>query len=72
MKKKTLLLTLVLLGVFGLCQVKADAYSVYSFNANDWAYTGDGGRISQGNISVSDNVITATPNSGDYNTCLKC
>ncbi len=43
----------------------------YSFNASDWAYTGDGGRIAQANISVDGNVITLANVSGDNNAALK-
>ena len=69
MKRLNLLFLLALL--FAVGGAKADSYS---FNASDWAYTGDGGRIAQGNISVSDNVITVknVPNKGDgKNACLK-
>lgn len=66
MKKLNLLLLLVSLFAGG--GAKADNYS---FNANDWAYTGDAVRIAQGNISVSDNVITMTGVSANNNACLK-
>lgn len=66
MKKLNLLLLLALLFAVG----GAKAYN-YSFNANDWAYTGDAGRIAQSNISVSDNVITMTGVSASNNACLK-
>ena len=69
MKKLNLLFLLALL--FAVGGAKADNYS---FNAYDWAYTGDGNRIAQDNISVSENVITVknVPNKGDgKNACLK-
>ena len=43
-----------------------------SFIASEWAFTGDGGRISQDKISVSDNQITLSGVTGDNNACLKC
>ena len=44
----------------------------YKFRATDWAYTGDGGRISQDKIKVDTeaNTITMTQ-SGNNNICLK-
>ena len=69
MKRLNLLFLLALL--FAVGGAKADNYS---FNASDWAHTGDAGRIADVNISVSDNVITVknVPNTGDgKNACLK-
>lgn len=71
MKKLNLLFLLALL--FAVGGAKADNYS---FNASDWAYTGDAKRIAQGNISydIDRNVITVknVPNTGDgKNACLK-
>lgn len=43
----------------------------YSFNAADWAFTGDPGRIAQDKISVNDNVITLANVSGDNNAALE-
>ncbi|MCQ2222383.1 MAG: glycoside hydrolase family 127 protein [Bacteroidaceae bacterium] len=44
----------------------------YKFRASDWAYTGDGGRISQDKIKVdaTANTITMTQ-TGSNNICLK-
>lgn len=71
MKKLNLLFLLALL--FAVGGAKADNYS---FNASDWAHTGDAGRIADVNISfdIDRNVITVknVPNSGDgKNACLK-
>ena len=43
----------------------------YTFNASDWAYTGDGGRIAQENISVDGNVITLKGVNANNNAALK-
>lgn len=50
---------------------KADELA-YHFVASDWGYTGDGGRVPQGRISVNEtaNTITMTQ-SGQNNICLK-
>lgn len=68
MKKLNLLLLLALL--FAVGGAKADNYS---FNAHDWAYTGDAARFAQDNISVSDkdNVITVKNVSEQYIARLK-
>lgn len=43
----------------------------YTFNASDWAYTGDGGRIAQANISVDGNVVTLKGVNANNNAALK-
>lgn len=43
----------------------------YTFKASDWAYTGDGGRIAQANISVAGNVITLKGVNANNNAALK-
>lgn len=68
MKMKLLLSTVLLLGIVGLVQMKADTYT---FDAADWAYTGDAGRIAPNNISVTNNVITLSSVTGDNNAALR-
>lgn len=44
----------------------------YKFNASEWAFTGDAGRVAQGNISIDNiNNSISVKSSGTNNMCLK-